>query len=81
MKYDEEVLTWIGSVSADLGLVVFQPHLDPDLTTIGLDTPDNRRWELDADDARALARLLDDAAIELQRAQREIASRSGDEDE
>lgn len=34
-------------------VVIFQPHLDPALTTIGLDTPDGRRHELDADDALA----------------------------
>ena len=49
-------------------VVVFQPHLDPELTAIGLDTPDGRRHELDADDALALARALEHAARALERA-------------
>jgi hypothetical protein len=80
VKYDEEVLSWIGSTPHGLGLVVFQPHLDPDLTAIGLHTPDNRRWELDADSARDLARLLDASAIELERILREIREHPDERD-
>lgn len=47
------------------GVVVYQPHLDPDLTTVGLDTPDGRRWDLTPDDALALAELLSAAPAAL----------------
>lgn len=70
MKYDEEVLEHVGQVGVidAFEVVVFQPHLDPDLTTIGLDTPDGRRHELDAEDALALARALEQAVPALGRA-------------
>ena len=63
MKYDEEVLEWVGQAGGvgDFVVVIFQPHLDHDLTTIGLDTPDGRRHEIDAEGALALARLLERA--------------------
>lgn len=70
MHYDEEVLERVGEVGVidAFEVVVFQPHLDPELTAIGLDTPDGRRHELDAEDALALARLLEQAAPALERA-------------
>ena len=70
MRYDEEVLECVGEVGVidAFQVVVFQPHLDPELTAIGLDTPDRRRHELDADDALKLARLLEQAVPALKRA-------------
>ena len=61
MRYDEEVIQSFAAVQDDgsgFGVVVFQPHLDPELTAIGLDTPDGRRWELDPEAAARLAASL-----------------------
>lgn len=70
MKYDGEVLECVGEVGVidTYQVVIFQPHLDPELTTIGLGTPDGRRHELDADDALELARALVQAVPALERA-------------
>lgn len=79
MKYDEEVLERVGEVGVidAFEVVIFQPHLDPDLTTIGLDTPDGRRHELDAEDALALARLLKEAVATFGTASAAVGGSAG----
>jgi hypothetical protein len=78
VKYDEEVLECVGEVGGldTFEVVIFQPHLDPELTVIGLDTPDGRRHELDADDALELARALEQAVPALETSTRRAADDS-----
>jgi hypothetical protein len=72
VKYEQEVLSHVGS-AGDAGfdqmkVVVFQPHFDVELTTIGLDTPDGRRHELQPEVATALAVHLAAAPAALEAA-------------
>jgi hypothetical protein len=62
MRYEEELIEEVGTFSCigseDWGVVVCQPHCDPERATIALDTPDGRRHDLEPDQALTLARLL-----------------------
>jgi hypothetical protein len=78
VKYEKEVLEQVGSFRSsgpeEFAVVVHQPHLDPELTTIALDTPDGRGHELSSEDAVTLAEILTAAPGALARALRTIAA-------
>lgn len=68
MRFDNEVVESFGGAGVFerwFEVVVFDPHGDPDWTCIGLDTPDGRRHELDAEGAASLAHALQRAAQAL----------------
>ena len=76
--HEQELLARIGSVGR-FEVVVYQPHLEPDLTTIGIETPDERVWDLDAEDARAIARLLETASQRLTEIETQLNEPEDDE--
>jgi hypothetical protein len=84
MKHQEEELAQVGSVcisgSDEFAVVVYQPHLEWDLTTIALDTPDGRRHDLTPEDALALAELLTAAPAALAAALESAAAERDEED-
>ena len=85
MKFDNEVLIYVGSAAApcsyeSFAVVVYQPHGDRELTTIALDTPDGRRHDLDPAGARALAEALLAAPAHLEQQLREL-NRDDEDDE
>lgn len=85
MKFDNEVLVWVGSADApssyeSFEVVVYRPHGERELTTIALDTPDGRRHDLDSAGARKLAEALLEAPAQLERALREFADEDDDDE-
>lgn len=67
MRYDSEVREHIGSAGeyGKYDVVIYEPHNDMEFVCIGFDTPDERRWDLDAEEAQDLSALLSAAAAAL----------------
>ena len=72
LKYEEEVLSHVGSAGDagfdEIRIVVFQPHKEVELTTIGLDTPRRPAARARPEVAAALAAHLAAAPAALEAA-------------
>jgi hypothetical protein len=77
--YEEEIIDRVGYADG-LEVVVCQPHLDPDLTTVAIITDDGRSYELDSTDATELGDLLHQAATSLRSTLAKVQAAAKSED-
>jgi hypothetical protein len=81
MRYQEEVVEELGLAGDGFEVVIYMPHNDPEYLTIGLDTPDGRRADIDEAAALDLATMLTEAPAALAAARKKLAEEAAADDE